>query len=358
MSGLVFVTPTFGRDTGGLGVSAERITRGLVQRVPLSVLQPDRSLPRERFEERGKDECGRRRIAFWHGSGPEGGQFLADVIEHLRPTRVAAFGSGDLAQPAVFAARMIGADSYVFCRGNDIDLGLFSREAHLIYWALEHCDQIFAVSTEMERKVHAVAPLARVTYVPNGVDGSIFTPKEGGKPRKPLRVGLFGEIKRKKGLEFLLEALDFTRFSLSIQGYLREDAQKLLHGFLTLRPELAASIDIRPYDVDPRNVARRYHEVDIVVLPSVHDGMANALLEAMASGKVCVATAVGGVADLLKDGENGFVCPPRSVADLAQALDRAAAASAKEVGRAARATALEIGSPERELETYARLMEL
>jgi glycosyltransferase involved in cell wall biosynthesis len=59
---------------------------------------------------------------------------------------------------------------------------------------------------------------------------------------------------------------------------------------------------------------------DVFVLNSGSEGMSNALLEALAAGLPCVATAVGGNPELVRDGENGFLVPPRQSAPLARAL--------------------------------------
>jgi glycosyltransferase involved in cell wall biosynthesis len=51
-----------------------------------------------------------------------------------------------------------------------------------------------------------------------------------------------------------------------------------------------------------------YTLCDLVLQPSIDDGMPNAVLEAMACERVVVASPVGGLLDLIQDGENGFLC--------------------------------------------------
>lgn len=358
---LAFVTPALGR-TGGMGVSADRITRGLAghgDRLAVTVLEPDPLLPWERFEDRGTDEQGRRRIGFWTTGGAQGGQLLADVIEHLGPTHVAAFGATHLAQAAVFAARLGGVPSFVLCRGNDVDLGAFSRDG-VLHWTLGRADAVFAVTREMARKIEVLSPAARIHVVPNSVDTAAFTPGPP-PPDGRLRVALFGEIKAKKGLAFLLEALDLERTTLAIHGTLRDDSRKLLHGLFTLRPEAAGSVEVHPWEDDPAALAAAYRAAHVVAFPSVHDGLPNALLEAMACGRPCVATAVGGAKDLLVDGTNGYLCTPRDVGSLAAALARAAGAVPGErarVGAAARRTVIERCAPGAETAAYLAHMGL
>lgn len=80
-------------------------------------------------------------------------------------------------------------------------------------------------------------------------------------------------------------------------------------------------------------------EVDVFVLPSLSEGLPNALLEAMAASRPVVATSVGGVKDLLRDGENGLVVRPADSEALAAAVLRLASDPelASRLGRSARA---------------------
>ena len=61
---------------------------------------------------------------------------------------------------------------------------------------------------------------------------------------------------------------------------------------------------------------------DVFVLPSLHESSPNALIEAMGLGLPCIASEVGGIVDLIADGENGLCVPPKEPAALAAALHR------------------------------------
>ena len=99
----------------------------------------------------------------------------------------------------------------------------------------------------------------------------------------------------------------------------------------------------------------------IFVLPSHAEGLPLGLLEAMAAGCPVVATAVGGIPDLVDHGFNGLLVPPNDAAALAEALASLLGnpALAREMGRAARATIAARFSPARSIERlereYARL---
>ena len=65
--------------------------------------------------------------------------------------------------------------------------------------------------------------------------------------------------------------------------------------------------------------------MDLVALPSSWEGMPNVILEAMACGKPAVATNVGGCAELIVEGETGFLAPPATKAALADVHSAASA---------------------------------
>jgi glycosyltransferase involved in cell wall biosynthesis len=62
--------------------------------------------------------------------------------------------------------------------------------------------------------------------------------------------------------------------------------------------------------------------MDVYVFPSVQEGFGFGLLEAMAAGKACVASRVGGVPDFFEDGKDGFLVEPKDPKALASAIER------------------------------------
>jgi glycosyltransferase involved in cell wall biosynthesis len=89
-----------------------------------------------------------------------------------------------------------------------------------------------------------------------------------------------------------------------------------------------------------KKIAALFQRLDGLVLPSLHEGFPNVLLEAMASRLPSIATRVGDVGNMLEDGRTGFVVEPRDAEGLARALVRLHAMSAAEreaMGKRARA---------------------
>src|SRR5262249_26990617 len=91
-----------------------------------------------------------------------------------------------------------------------------------------------------------------------------------------------------------------------------------------LRPGLEGAIvapGVRPFSEVPMWMGAS----DLVVLPSWMEGTPNVLLEALASGRPCVASDVGGIPDVLQDPRSGFVHRARDAQSLAETLERALA---------------------------------
>jgi glycosyltransferase involved in cell wall biosynthesis len=82
-------------------------------------------------------------------------------------------------------------------------------------------------------------------------------------------------------------------------------------------------------NLDHRALFRRYQEADLLVFPTVCDGFGMVVTEALANGLPVLTTTSAGAADMIRDGENGWVIPPSDEDALAAALTAAAANPAR-----------------------------
>ena len=88
-------------------------------------------------------------------------------------------------------------------------------------------------------------------------------------------------------------------------------------------------------NISIKDMPNFYAAADIFVLPSFFDWAPNSLLEAMAMGKICVATKAGGVPEMIDNGENGFLSLPGDRDSLHRALEKALVADRKAFGTSA-----------------------
>jgi len=156
-------------------------------------------------------------------------------------------------------------------------------------------------------------PSAKTVLIRNGVDLEHFRPGRGRK-RGAIRivgkrrvVGFAGRLVPEKGLEYLLQAIDVVSRELP-------DVLLLVAGDGELLPELErryGETDHIGFLGHVDDVRDLYDVLDVFVLPSLWEGLPNAVIEAMACGLPVVATDVGGTGELVDDGRTGLLVPSR-----------------------------------------------
>ncbi len=152
-------------------------------------------------------------------------------------------------------------------------------------------------------------PADRVDVVPNGVDPSLYGPHEGGDG--VLWVGLMVPVKR---LDVLLDALVESPRTATLLGD-GPDAAAVKRGIVARGLRVATPgfvADVRPY----------LAKADVLALTSAAENCPLVVLQAMAAGVPVVASAVGGVPELVEDGVTGLLVPPGDASALASALSR------------------------------------
>lgn len=261
---------------------------------------------------------------------------------------------------AVYAARMLGLPCVVSARGNDLDRAAFdpAKATHILY-ALQHASAITANSRELAQKVKAFSDREAV-LIPNGVDGQRFCPQPP-QAELALRLGLHGHVigfagegRAKKGLAILLLAAQELAarrpLTLFIAGDVRPGEDRdLLKVFQKQHPQLKI---VQTGYIPQAEMPACYSLMEVVLMPSLHDGLPNALLEAMACGRPVAAARAGGIPDALADGENGRLVEPGDVPGLVEVVTELLddPAECGRLGQAARQTVLERFSLEQELE--------
>jgi glycosyltransferase involved in cell wall biosynthesis len=179
------------------------------------------------------------------------------------------------------------------------DLELAARARPLARALLRRVRIVLAVSTALAEEVQALG--ARdVRVVPNGVE----VPPEVGDEAEPPEILFAGRLSPEKGILELLEAA---------QGH-----TLVVAGDGPLRPQVPQARGWLSHD----ELERLYDLAAVVACPSHREGFGVVCAEAMAHGRAVVASDVGGLRDLVVDGETGLLVPPRDVAALRAALER------------------------------------
>jgi glycosyltransferase involved in cell wall biosynthesis len=278
--------------------------------------------------------------------GDAAGRFVADAVEHVRARGVAVevvgpgefrgfgltYGHGVIGNlrrrpwlalfvPALLAdfvraARTVEADllhahwlpsGWVAARtgrpyvvqvwGTDVEL--VRRAPGLARRVLRGARLVIAASTALAESARALGA-TKVEVIPSGVD----VPPEVGEEASPPEVLYAGRLSPEKGVEELVEATRGLNLVVAGDGPLRSRVPQA-RGFV-------------PHE----ELQQLYARAAVVACPSRREGFGVACLEAMAHGRPVVATGVGGLRDLVVDGETGLVVPTRDPVALRAALDR------------------------------------
>jgi teichuronic acid biosynthesis glycosyltransferase TuaC len=231
---------------------------------------------------------------------------------------------------AVWMARMLGVPAVMYALGSDVNLlpeipGVRTQ----LRWTLPRTSKVVAVSRDLGDKIVALgAAPDRVVVVPNGVDRQVFFPRDRAEARRELGlpaeakvIVYVGRLEQAKGVEDLLAAFALlapadpsVRLVLVGSGGLSARCQK----------EAAASSGriIAAGGRPLAEVSRFLAAADLLTLPSWNEGTPNVVLEALASGRPVVASAVGGIPDLIDRPALGELCEPRNPPALAASLAR------------------------------------
>jgi glycosyltransferase involved in cell wall biosynthesis len=212
-----------------------------------------------------------------------------------------------------------------------------SRTAFRIYALLERiaayaCHRVVTVSEHHRRLALElkVAKESKVVAIPNGISPDrVKTDREREKLRKELRIEpgtamllSTGRLAEGKGLEYLLKS------ACLISTYCNVPFKIVYAGtgpFESSLKQLAVDLGLHEQVcfLGFRNdIADLLKASDIVVLPTLHEGLSIALLEAMAAGKPIITTTIGSNLEATHEGRAALLVPPKNAEALAKAISR------------------------------------
>lgn len=271
---------------------------------------------------------------------------LLQVARELRPQIIHAHSPVLNALPAIKVARILGIpvvyEIRAFWEDAAVDHGT-TREGSLRYrltraletYALRRVDHVFTICEGLRSDIVARGISAdKVTVIPNAVDIENFEP--GGQPDEALKnqlglsgctvLGFIGSFYAYEGLDLLLQALPAILAQrpdvrvLLVGGGPQDAALKAQAEALGLRDKVVFTGRVPHAEVN-----RYYDLVDVLVYPRHSMRLTELVtplkpLEAMAQGRILVASDVGGHQELIRDGETGVLFKAGDAAALARAV--------------------------------------
>jgi glycogen synthase len=232
----------------------------------------------------------------------------------------------------------------------------------LTRWIWRRADQVVAVCSALGDLVRRTEPRLDIEVIQNGVDLELFhaPPVPRTHLLEPVRCLAVARLIQRKGIVPLLQAwalLERGRFQLEIAG-----DGPLIGYFRRIADELGIAGEVRFLGALERGaLAERYRAADLFTLVPFDEAFGNVYAEALASGLPIVGSNVGGIPELVNDGENGLLVGPGDSGATAAAIRRLAADPAlrRQMSATNRARAVATLSwdhmTERYVELYRRL---
>ncbi len=273
--------------------------------------------------------------------------YLAEQMERQGIAHIHAHFASHPAMVAFAIHRLTGIPYSFTAHGSDLHV-----DQHMLCEKVDEAAFVVTIS-QYNRELIAdhcgEGARERVRVIHCGVDTTVFAPTFAAPraPDAPFTLLMVGTLHEVKGQPFLIEGCRLLHeqglnFSCLLVGDGPDQAalqQQIERAGLSARVHLVGR---KTRD----EIAALLQQADVLVAPSVptqsgrREGIPVVLMEAMAAGLPVVASDLSGIPELVRDGENGLLVPPRDSVALAAALARLAASPAlrERLGRAGRAT--------------------
>lgn len=252
---------------------------------------------------------------------------LSRLVKRTRPDVVHAHDPHGVAMAALALSMGTSGTPPPLVAARRVDFHI--KQHALSRWKYRQVDRFICSSDAIRRMLVADGvPEARTTVVYEGVDierieaaPPIDLHAELWLPHHAPIIGNVAALVPHKGQRHLIEAAALVvqkvpdaRFVIAGEGELRPQLERLI-----AEHRLDKHVFLLGFRPDVLSVHKAF---DIFAMSSVTEGLGTSLLDAMACGKPIVATAAGGIPEVVADGETGMIVPPRDHHAMAAALVR------------------------------------
>lgn len=222
-------------------------------------------------------------------------------------------------------ARMIGTKSVLHIHGAEFRL-FHKATPPVLRWVIPFLinrnSTVFVLSKEWHAYFASIGVRAnRLTVMTN----CVFLPELSTELRTapPENILFMSRFEKRKGVHELASAIErcgdrLRRCRFVLAGPETYEWDAIAGRLAQARADGLVEL---PGSVEGQKKDRCYRDADIYLLQSYDEGMPIGLLEAMSYGLACITTPVGGIPDVIKDGENGLLVPPGDVDALCEALE-------------------------------------
>lgn len=230
------------------------------------------------------------------------------------------------------AAELAGVGKVILSKG----IGPGKRKGDPFHrWIYRRVERVIAKSAYLHRRVIEAYPIAseKVVTIPNGLDLSSFDParyngrairSEFSVDSEAFLIGVVGRISPAKGHEEFLQSAVHVREAVPGAKFLvigsPSDDEKQYAQKVRKRAHDEGLGEAVIFTNFREDIPAIVSALDLFVFPSHIEAFGSSLIEAMAMEKACVATAAGGVLDIVENGVSGLLVPPRNSEALTEAI--------------------------------------
>jgi glycosyltransferase involved in cell wall biosynthesis len=270
--------------------------------------------------------------------------YITDPENNFKYTHIVAFGGTAPILALPLFKSWLNTKAITLLRGNDFDIGVFQpAKRQILFDSLTASDAVCVLSKDIKNKVKLLFPNLNVMHIPNGIDLDDWQQdssdlEEAKRFRRNndifddnILIGLFGQLKSKKGVVFLLENLLRTGLQEKVSFLMVGDVEEQVQTWLNdhLNEETGLKVIQLPF-MDRFELLTKYPACDYIALPSHYDGMPNVLLEAGSLGIPVIAARTGGIFEVLPEEQSILTFHPGNADKCRRALNKAASINLEE----------------------------
>lgn len=250
---------------------------------------------------------------------------LSRLLKQMRPDVIHAHDPGAVAVASMALAIWAPSRKPPLVAAHRVEYRI--GHSSFLRWKYSQVDCFIANSSALgERLVHDGISRHRVLTINEGVDveriahmPAVDAHAEFYLPHGSPVVGNVAALVPHKGQHYLIDAAALVirevpdaRFVIVGDGELRESLEKQIKD-----KHLERHVFLAGFRSDALELTKAF---DLFVMSSISEGMCTALVDAMAASKAAVATAVGGIPEVMADGETGYLVPPRDPQTMADRI--------------------------------------
>jgi len=250
---------------------------------------------------------------------------IISKIRKVNPDIVHAQGIG-ISIPAFMVKLFLNKPYSIWCQGSDIYLPWnFKRPISKIVF--HFADAVIAYSENMKKEIQKISK-RDVHIISNGIDLQLFSNLTREQARSDLQIikdqqiiTFVGTLRPVKGVKYLIRAMDIVvRRKADIRLILIGDGPDR-HELEGMTKDLILGNQITFIGKVPHEKVPEFMVAsDIFILPSLSEGLPGVIIEAFAAAIPIVATSVGALPEIIREGENGFLVEPKNPEQLAEKI--------------------------------------